>query len=437
MPPTRADLEAFADHCREQFAGPEEPSVRAVQLRIVEPLIERLGWDLRGGDVEPDVTLGGWDLDYLLHVDGVPAVAVAAVDPGSGLDPAAGGVDGPLADASDALERTGVDWALVTDGREFLFLTVAGGDRQAGIAALSDLPDARASLARYSRSAATERLDDPESNPDAAARQLAANREDAIDAVTGAVVDVAGEGLADLAHTAAAQFVDQLADLAAAEADGVASSGTESAPTASADAASDSTDQDDQEVATRAPTAGGSSQRGTLTRGASSADTGTSGPDSREPSVGQSTPDPGSTADGDPGSAADRSSSPASEPGATPDSPPEPEGDGEFVVRFFEGNSSIGAVGTEHPGRTLAGAVGYLAENHGLAESITLPWSVEEGRSIVAATPEHPGGDPMEHYRREVGGVYVWTGVDAGIAREAIDDLAGAAGLRAMFQGEW
>lgn len=445
---SESDLEAFAAHCREQFDDPEPPSRRAVQLRIVEPLLERLGWDLRGEDVVPDVDLAGWHVDYLLQVDGVPAIAVAAVDPVTDLE------SGPAAAAADALGERGVDWALVTDGRRFVLLARAGGRRHSGTLTLADLADGRDALARYARSAARERLEAARRDRTEAAGRLAERREAAIEAVADALVEVAGPALEAEARAAAEALVDELAPAdrtAHGRVDGqVSADESERAAgdrerSPADDGPGDGPPASEESSAAGGPTADAGSAAGEGRPGrepASGADADAVSPDTARVDSGLDHPDPGradGARDGGAGTGSERDhgdpdgDAPTSDPGRAPPS----AGSGEYVVRFFGGNASVGAVGTDHPGSTLAGAVEFLAERHGLAESITLPWGGEPGRAIVTAAPEHPDGTPMEYYRAVEGGVCVWTDVDVASAKEAIGDLAEASGLRAMFQGDW
>lgn len=418
MAPTD-DLAAFTAHCREQHA--EDLSRRAVQLRIVEPLLELLGWDLRGDEVQPDVELGGWDVDYLLCVDGAPTVAVSAAAPDAALS------DGPVSRVTDALGTTGVNWAVVTDGRTFVLLARTDGACHRRIVDLDDLVEETSALEQYSRAAALARAESRESDREAAARRLHERRDAAIRSVVEALVDVSGDALEDPARDAAAALVDELS-IAEGGATGGASPETPSASPAS------------------------------RTTRSSSGATGHVEPRDDPPSVNEATGSPGESGTTDPPSESEATDPPsASEPTDAPTeseaegrrddtsssdtdpatSPPAGSADGEFVVRFFGENASVGAVGADTPGGALAGAVEYLSEHHGLARSVTLPWGGGDDRSLLARDGAHPDGRPMEPRREVAGGVSVWTGVDVEVAKEGIEGLAEAVGLRAMFQGDW
>lgn len=383
MSPSERDVEGFVAHCREQLDGGESLSRRAVGLRIVEPLLERLGWDLHGSDVEPEVSVEGARVDYLLTVSDLPAIAVVATDSEGDLR------GGPASTLADVVEAGTVDRGLATDGRAFVFVVEADGSLHRQHVPVPDLPERTDALATFTRTAARERLDDP-ADPRVAATRLARRHDAAIDAVVDALVDVAGEGIESAARAGATTLVEALADVAPG-------------------------DQPEGEASDDGPVA---------TSNAESVS-----PDASGGSSGGGEPERGSVPDG--GGTAARTSDPDGS------SRSQPDGDGEFVVRFFGSESSVGAVGGETPGGALAGAVGYLVENHGLADSIELPWGLDDERSIVAGSPAHPGGRPMEFHRQLAGGAYVWTGADAATAEEAIEALADAAGLRAMFQGDW
>lgn len=384
---SRADVEEFVAGVRDLGAGVD--SRRAVQLRVVEPLLEVLGWDVRSPDVEPDVELAGTRTDYVLVVDETPVVAVRTGEPGDDLE-------SEQTSLARTLEATTVDWGLCTDGRRYVLLAYSDDEVHRRRVELDDLPSRRDALEAYTRDVRAAKAAAASEERRTAYRQLAERRDAAVRAVTDALVDVAGDPIRDDARESAERLVAFLLD------SGPSDAATADAAVSRDDAATDAHGPDRKSGiagATRSDSAGVDP----------AADT-------------DATPDSTSSTDSTARPTADRSS--------VPD-------DGEYVARFFGGSSSVGAVGTGDPGSTLAGVVTYLQENHDLGGAVTLPWGVEDGRAVLASAPEHPNGSPMEPREAVDGDCYVWTGASVDRTRDAVEELADAVGLRVMFQGDW
>jgi hypothetical protein len=158
--------------------------------------------------------------------------------------------------------------------------------------------------------------------------------------------------------------------------------------------------------------------------------------DANAPSSG-STERGGSDADGT--TDTDRVESP---PEATPDGRAATTGgDGEYVVRFFDGRTSVGAVGTGSPAGTLSSAVEYLVDQHAVDGGISLPWRPDAGddpgKAVLNHDPVHPDGSPMPAHETLSNGYRLLTTLDAASTEVVIEELASKAGLRVMFQGDW
>lgn len=402
-------LEDFVASVRERSAGID--SSRAVELRVVEPLLERLGWDVRGPGVDPQVAVGGVEVSYLLSVDGSPSIAVQTAAPGADLQsefvPA----------LVDALQHCAVDWAIVTDGQRYVLLADDDGDVHRQHHRLDELPDATDALQHYTRAAAAHRAKRQHTDRVDALRRLAANRSEAVEAVTASLASVAGESIEDDARAGAQALVDDLLESAPGDAvEESRDSDATSTPDGAAAVRDESAQPADDQRATDPARDQSSSESSSAT-----------------PSNGQATATTGSTT----GSTTDAATSEDSESASPPAPTARSTDDGEYVVRFFGGNASVGAVGTDNPAGTLAGVVRYLLENQDLASSVTLPWGVQSERAVLAATPEHPDGTAMQYYESIEDRWYVWTGGDEARIRAAIEELAEVAGLRVMFQGDW
>ncbi|AGN02964.1 hypothetical protein L593_15150 [Salinarchaeum sp. Harcht-Bsk1] len=382
-----ASLSALADRVDRARGDGSLESERAVQLRAVEPLLETLGWDVRGREVVPDASVDAVSVDYLLAIDSTPALVVETVPPGT-----------DVRESTTALARVidddTVDRGIVTDG-ESIVLLVDGDDgvhrRSLPFDALQEHADA---LGQYHRSVVERSISAAQSGEREAARRLAAERDAVVTSVTQSILDVTGDAVEPTVAAAAESFVDSLAE--SLESPGSAD-GTTDGPSRESDATSSVT----------------------------------------TPPPEHSTPD---TRTEHPDANTERDEVTAVESGASPESEPEIDsqdagGDGEYVVRFFGGTSSVGAVGTETPRGTTVGTVRYLLENHGLLGSTTLPWRTDDGTVVLA---ESPGGPNWIALDNDAGNaVYVRPIREPAMARSCIEELATAAGLRVMFQGDW
>lgn len=401
-----AALEAYVDEVRPRVDDLD--SVRALELRVVEPLLETLGWDVRSAEVEPDAPLGDDRVDYLLSVDGVAEIVVVTTPPIEEIP------EERLRTVASALRSAAPDWGLVTNGATVVLLAVEDGGVHRQSVDLNDLPAAASALEHYERRATARRVASSSADLTEAVERLAANRDAAVDAVAAALVDVAGEGVEDVARARAAALVDDLA----ATAEGAGTSGE------SPDRAG--TSGESPEVSSRAATEPGREAPAGAPEAASTG-----------PADGAAAPgDAASTASTAAPTAADAAS--ADHEAAVGDPPAVREaGEGTYVVRFFGGTASVGAVGTDTPTGTLVGVVEYLLENQDLASSIALPWGPDDGRVRLARAPEHADGSPMQFYETVAGDVVVWTGGDLDSVQTAITALADQVGLRVMFQGDW
>ncbi len=117
--------------------------------------------------------------------------------------------------------------------------------------------------------------------------------------------------------------------------------------------------------------------------------------------------------------------------------------EGEYVVRFFDEHSSVGAVGTATPGGAVAQAVSFLAERRALGNRLDFPWTPEDAAhldpdtAVVNREPVHPDGRSMADPHRVESGYYVETDLSSAAAHEVIEQLGTRTGLRVMFQGAW
>jgi hypothetical protein len=397
MSNSHAELDELADRVEAGAAEGSLSSERAVQLRALEPLLEVLGWDVRGPAVVPAATIGELEVDYLLTVDEVPAILVATAAPSGELQ-----TDG-IARIDAGIADSRATRGIATDGSTVVLLVEHDGEVHRRSVPFAELPEHAEALGQFHRTVVARTTAVERADRDAAARRLVENRTEVVESITETIVAVADEPVDDEVAAAADRTIDALVETFRSEDAG--------------DGERDRSDLEDSEDGSERVADAARSEPSVPDPESTPGASGTGSPRSGDGSVGSS-------------SATDGRSDAAEESAESRTSDGE-----EYVVRFFGGSSSVGAVGTETPRGTTVGTVRYLLENHGLAASITLPWRYDEGTVVLA---EVPGGDGWTTLSNASGSsISVRPIDDPETARRVIDDLAETAGLRAMFQGDW
>jgi len=418
---TEPDLRQYVERARTAAAA--DLSLRNTELKLVQPLLAELGWDVHGPDAAAEVGVPA-DRDpvnYGLRIDGRPAVFVDVVACGEPLREA----DARRLGA--ALSAAGVDRGLLTNGRSFVFLDRAGARDECRLDELPDHPDA---VTPYTRAAAEARVG-TRAERRAAAERIAARRDEVVEDVTERLVATAdGAAAGDLA-AAADRFVDDL--LAALGDDAPAAVPDEWAATpGEADATAEGSYAPPDE-------SNGTSDESNVPPGervAPANDAETAAGDDRGQGSGES--DDAATV-----GASASPTAPGSDDGPTAGAAAASGTDetGEYIVRFFSGRTSVGAVGTDTATGATAAAIEYLIEQHALDAGLSLPWRPEaaddDGRAVLNHDPAHPSGAPMDASERLSNGYHLLATLDAPSARTVVAELADEAGLRPMFQGDW
>lgn len=385
-------------------------SERAVQLRAVEPLLEILGWDVRGPEVVPETELSGQTVEYLLRIEAQPAVAVRTVPPGT--DPTTGALDR----LESGLASGAVSRAMVADGRTIVLVLADGDDVHRRSILFQALPEHADALGQFHRSVLEETVTPARTDRREAARRLAANRDAVVDAVTAEIVSVTGSEFEDVVAEESTRTIDALLeqlDPGDVEHDEPAEQEPSEQPEQDANDASQAAGRTDAANEGRTPARG----------------------------AGDGVPD----TNGGESARASRERSEGTVAAESTDEPDESARGGEYVVRFFGGASSVGAVGTQSPDGTVVGVVRYLLENHDLEASLTLPWQTASGTTILARSGEPPDWTTLENAGEDGGrdgdgnrdSVAVRSIDDPPLAKETIEELADATGLRVMYQGDW
>ncbi|SDQ47214.1 hypothetical protein [Natronobacterium texcoconense] len=215
--PDPVDLRSFVARSRAVVDASSPVTAEETCRWLVEPLLEALGWDVRD-DCTTDGSVAQTRLEYVLSVDGVPAVFVAVESTDDSL--AASRANG----IREAMARTGVDRAIYTNGLDYLFLAGTTEDEAERLACrLPALAEYESALAYYSRPVLAERFE--RADRSFVARQLAVERTTLADAITdelNRVVDGA-DAYADEFESATDRLLTELLETVS---NGTAQSGT-------------------------------------------------------------------------------------------------------------------------------------------------------------------------------------------------------------------
>jgi hypothetical protein len=382
-------LEAFVDHARSTLESDPGMSSRTAELRITQPFLEALGWDVHGSEVEAGYQVGDEVIGFALGRGNEPSVFVQTVAPETAID------RDTARRFVASMRNAGVEWGILLNCRTFSFVASAAGSLESVEFSLEELEDHYDAVSYYERDAVLEREANRQATRQQGAERLAERYDDLTAEITTVLVDVLGEELRSEASAATEDFVRKfVSDLRATDSDGVAEDVPGPVPAGQAGVGPN-------DGSPEAP----ATENGS-TEGLAEARTGTSTSVTRVSAT-------GSNADA-------------------------PESDHEYVVRFFDGGTSIGAVKAASLPGVLEQAITYLDEGRQLLSSLSIPWSPEDDpRSIIAHEPTHPDGSPMAGFERLSSGHVVFTDLGESDCREVIDALASRIGLRVMFQGDW
>lgn len=213
------ELSEYASRSSSLIADSPQMDEENTKRKIIEPLIELLGWDILSTDVELEYSVqmgsGTKKVDYALKREGTPVVFVEAK-----------GCDTPLEQShqnqlKSYMRQVGVDWGLLTNGRKFeIFRRDVSSDRPNEISLaefpIEEVPDNEHPLKALS----SESIDSGESRQIAekieavqnAVTSLRKNKEDLAEDVTGVVTEVTGNAVSQQVEDEAKAFVDDLTE---------------------------------------------------------------------------------------------------------------------------------------------------------------------------------------------------------------------------------
>jgi len=444
-------LRSYVDRTRELVDSSPELSERNTQIRLVQPFLTALGWELHqiAADREVPTAEGSVAVDFALLVDDEPAVLVETSACGTDLGRE------QAERLGRALLSTGVDRGVLTNGREFAFVAADGDGLDRFECRLEALPDRADAVGHYAREAVERDVRNGRRRRHEAADALADERETVVEDVRDRLVATAGDAVAERLRTESERFVDDLiaslrddGDVPDAEADAAAVADAEAASSTESTTAVDA----DPTTATDADSASASGSGAESPLDAESERTLEALSESASDVPAELDSDGDETAATDAASesadAGEADTEPSAEraPAAQADVPADALGaavadDGQYVVRLFGGRTSVWAVGHARAAMTTAQAIEYLlgrgaAEGRGLpagepVESLSPPWGPDSEHAVLRA-------DPVENATIELSnGWHLDARVPVDAATAAIERLAERAGLRAMFQEEW
>lgn len=447
----RGEVASFVRRASAAIEESPEMGVRNTQLRIVEPFLSLLDWDVRSGAVEAAFeTPSGRVVDYALVPRDRPGafVCVRSCDASLSVEDR----DALVAAMTEVAVRRGV----LTNGREFFLMVLpdsavdegddqlasndvdgasgASGDVETLGLELEDLVAHTSVLDAFSFTA-IESLTAGESRR--AVEALVEADETAVTAVTDAVVDVADADVSDTVEPLARRFLDAvvselapnehpISDRASAVDGSMGDQETTDSVSATKVSKAESTPE---------PSESATAQTGTAT----------SDPSTRPSQTDLSPGEAGSSsadAEAEPtGSGASQEPHDADGSGAADDAGDaggaEGTDDTEYVMRFFDAGRSVGAVGNPDVDVAVRLAVEYLLDERGLGPRLQFPYAPgEDDRAFLHREPVHPDGSSMQEVL-DMGGLYLYTGQTLDEKQSRVKKLAERSGLRVMFTGDW
>lgn len=211
-------LSRYVERSQDLIKNSPQMDEQNTRRKIIEPFLEILGWDMLTKEVELEypVTMGSGTkkVDYALMLEETPVVFVEAK-----------GVDSTVTDSHrdqlrSYLRQTGVNWGLLTNGKEFEVLKrKTGGTRpeeiSLGTFPLGELPQKTRILQALFR----DSIDTGESEEIAkqiessrrAANKLRQNKERISSQIIQLITDEIGESVSQTIEDGAKQFIDVLA----------------------------------------------------------------------------------------------------------------------------------------------------------------------------------------------------------------------------------
>jgi len=216
----REDLSTYAERSTMLIEKSPQMDEQNTKRKIIEPLIELLGWNILSQDVELEYSVqmgsGTKKVDYALKLEDTPVVFVEAK-----------GCDTPLDQSHEKqlqsyMRQVGVDWGLLTNGREFeIFRRDFSSNRPNEISlatfSISDVAENEHPVKALSKesisSGESRQIAQKIEEVQQAIQSLRKNKEEAAEGITRVITDVAGESVSQEVEDAAKSFIDDVIDM--------------------------------------------------------------------------------------------------------------------------------------------------------------------------------------------------------------------------------
>lgn len=214
----REELEGYVDQSQSLLAASPQMNEQNTRRKIIEPLLELLGWDMLSTDVELEYSVqmgvGTKKVDYALMLEDTPVVFVEAK--GADTDIASNHRD----QLTSYMRQTGVDWGILTNGKKFdLYKRKQDGQRpdeiSLGTISIDELTERTSLLRAFTRdSIETGESESIAENIEVtrrAATKLRNQKEKISTQVAEVVTDEIGDEVSQTVEDGAKEFVDVLA----------------------------------------------------------------------------------------------------------------------------------------------------------------------------------------------------------------------------------
>ncbi|MFC6942903.1 type I restriction enzyme HsdR N-terminal domain-containing protein [Salinirubellus sp. GCM10025818] len=185
--------------------------------KIIEPLIELLGWDILSTDVELEYSVqmgsGTKKVDYALNLEDTPVVFVEAKGCDTELDRS------HEDQLKSYMRQIGIDWGLLSNGREFEILRRDFSSNRPNEISLAKFPiekvpdneqPLKALSSKSIKSGESKQIAEKIESVQRAVRTLRTNKEGLAEDVTRVVTDIIGESVSQPVEDEAKGFVDDL-----------------------------------------------------------------------------------------------------------------------------------------------------------------------------------------------------------------------------------
>lgn len=213
----REELSEYAERSSSLIEESPQMDEQNTKRKIIEPIIELLGWDILSSDVELEYSVqmgaGTKKVDYALKFEGTPVIFVEAKGCDSTLE------KGHEDQLKSYMRQVGVDWGLLSNGRQFkIFRRDSTSNRPNEISlaefSIDNVVENIHPLKALSRGSITtgesQQIAEKIESVQKAIKTLRKNKEDVAEDVTRVVTSVVGESVSQRIEDEAKSFVDDL-----------------------------------------------------------------------------------------------------------------------------------------------------------------------------------------------------------------------------------